>query len=62
MRQTREEKAEELTNSYINGNISTVRAELKKRGGRWLFAQIFANLYQNMNPNEAATFRRLMER
>lgn len=52
--------ADELTSSYLNGNISDVRERLKKRGGKALFAQIFANLYQNMNPQEAETFKRLM--
>lgn len=58
---TRDERAEELCASYINGNISYVRAELKKRNGKFYFAQIYANLYSNMNPAEAATFKRLME-
>lgn len=55
------DRAAELTESYLNGNISWVRNELKKRGGKAYFAQIKSSLFEIPGHNEAELFERLMK-
>ena len=55
------DRTDELTESYLNGNISWVRNELKKRGGKAYFEQIKQNLRETVSLNEADLFEQLMK-